>query len=55
MIFFCLKENATYGVKNELVDNGMRNEVWSINDQDFKRAIKLNERGQGNRLKSYDS
>ena len=41
MIFFCLKENVTYAVKKELVDGGMKNEVWSINDQDLKRAIKL--------------
>ena len=38
---FCLKGNATYGVKKELVDGGMKNEVWIINDQDLKRAIKL--------------
>ena len=38
---FCLKGNATYGVKKELVDGGMKKEVWSINDQDLKRAIKL--------------
>ena len=39
---FCLKGNATYSVKKELVDGGMKkNEVWSINDQDLKRAIKL--------------
>ena len=38
---FCLKGNATYGVKKELVDGCMKNEVWSINDQDLKRAIKL--------------
>ena len=38
---FCLKGNATHGVKKELVDGGMKNEVWSINDQDLKRAIKL--------------
>ena len=37
----CLKENVTYGVKKELVDGGMKKEVWSINDQDLKRAIKL--------------
>ena len=24
---FCLKWNATYGVKKELVDGGMKNEV----------------------------
>ena len=39
--FFCLKGNATYGVKKELVGGGMKKEVWSINDQDLKRAIKL--------------
>ena len=38
---FCLKGNATYGVKKELVDGGMKKEVWSINDQDLKRVIKL--------------
>ena len=38
---FCLKGNATYGAKKELVDGGMKKEVWSINDQDLKRAIKL--------------
>ena len=38
---FCLKGNETYGVKKELVDGGMKNEVWSINDQDLKRVIKL--------------
>ena len=38
---FCLKGNATYGVKKELVHGGMKKEVWSINDQDLKRAIKL--------------
>ena len=38
---FCLKGNATYGVKKELVDGGMEKEVWSINVQDLKRAIKL--------------
>ena len=38
---FCLKGNATYGIKKELVDGGMKKEVWSINDQDLKRAIKL--------------
>ena len=38
---FCLKGNAIYGVKKELVDGGMKKEVWSINDQDLKRAIKL--------------
>ena len=38
---FCLKGNATYGVKIELADGGMKKEVWSINDQDLKRAIKL--------------
>ena len=36
-----MKGNATYGVKKELVDGGMKKEVWSINDQDLKRAIKL--------------
>ena len=38
---FCLKGNVTYGVKKELVDGGMKKEVWSINDQDLKRAVKL--------------
>ena len=38
---FCLKGNATYDVKKELVDGGMKKEVWSINDQDLTRAIKL--------------
>ena len=38
---FCLKGNATYGVKKELVDGGMKKEVLSINDQYLKRAIKL--------------
>ena len=38
---FCLKGNATYGVKKEHVDGGMKIEVWGINDQDLKRAIKL--------------
>ena len=38
---FCLKGNATYGVKKELVGGRMKKEVWSINDQDLKRAIKL--------------
>ena len=38
---FCLKGNATYGVKKELVDAGMKNEVWSINDQDLNSVIKL--------------
>ena len=38
---FCLKGNATYGVKKELVDGGIKKEVWSINDRDLKRAIKL--------------
>ena len=33
--------NATYGVKKELVDGDMKNEGWSINDQDLKSAIKL--------------
>ena len=37
----CLKGNATEGVKKELVDGGIKNEVWTINDQDLKRAIKL--------------
>ena len=41
MVFFCLKGNATYGVKKELVDGGMKNEVCTINEQDLKRAIKL--------------
>ena len=42
VVFFCLKGNTTYyGVKKELVDGGMKKEVWSINDQDLKRAIKL--------------
>ena len=36
-----MKGNATYGVKKELVDGGMKNEVWNINDQDLKSAIKL--------------
>ena len=36
-----MKGNATYGVKEELVDGGMKNEVGRINDQDLKRAIKL--------------
>ena len=40
-VLFCLKWNATYGVKKELLDGGMKNEVWSINEQDLKRAIKL--------------
>ena len=38
---FCLKGNATYGVKKELVDDGMKNEVWSIHGQELKRASKL--------------
>ena len=38
---FCLKGNATYGVMKELVDGRMKKEVWSINDQDLKIAIKL--------------
>ena len=38
-----MKGNATYGVKKELVDGGMKNGVWSINDQDLKRTIKLME------------
>ena len=53
---FCLKGNAIYGVEKELVDGGMKKEVWSINDQDLKRAIKLmkvnkatDESEQGNR------
>ena len=40
MLFF-LKGNATYGFKKKLVDGGMKNEVWSINDQDLKKVIKL--------------
>ena len=36
-----MKGNATYGVKKELVDGGMKKEVWSKYDQDLKRAIKL--------------
>ena len=30
VIFFCLKGNATYGVKKEFVDGGMKNEVYMI-------------------------
>ena len=37
----CLDGNATCGVKKELVDSGMNNEVGSIHDQDLKTAIKL--------------
>ena len=40
-VLFCLKGNATYGVRKELVDGGTKNEVYSINDQDLKRAIKF--------------
>ena len=40
VIFFCLKGNATCGVKKERVDCGMKNQVRSINDRDLKRAIK---------------
>ena len=29
---FCLKGNATYGIKKELVDGGMKKEVWSGRD-----------------------
>ena len=36
-----MEGNATYGLKQELVYGGKKNEVWSINDQDLKRAIKL--------------
>ena len=36
-----MKGNATYGVKKELVDGGMKKEVWSIHDQDLNGAIKL--------------
>ena len=36
-----LKLKCTAWVKKELVDGGMEKEVWSINDQDLKRAIKL--------------
>ena len=38
---FCLEGNATYGVKKELLNGAMKNQVWSINYQDLKRAIKL--------------
>ena len=38
---FCLKGNATYGVKKGLVDCGMKNEVCSINDQDLKEQSSL--------------
>ena len=41
VIFFYLQGYATYGFKKELVDGGMKNEAWGINDQDLKRAIRL--------------
>ena len=40
-VIFLFERYATYGVKKELVDGGMKKKVWSINDQDLKRAIKL--------------
>ena len=36
-----MKGSATYGVQKELVDGGMKNEVYSIDDQELKRAIKF--------------
>ena len=38
-------------LKKELVDGGMKKEVWSINDQDLKRAIKLMKVNNGNQMK----
>ena len=41
-VIYCgLAGNAACGVKKELVDGGMRDELWGINNQDLKRAIKL--------------
>ena len=32
---------AKYGIMEELVDRGMKNEGWNVSDQELRRAIKM--------------
>ena len=40
-ILFCVSEKANYGTMKEHADEGMKNEVWNISEQELRRAIKI--------------
>ena len=46
---FCVSGKEKYGIMKELVDGGMKNEVWNISEEELRRAINMMKENKANR------